>query len=189
MDAQNYITLQHNVLSEWLHGNLCLIYEALNGTCATFIGPLEEDQVFVPVELSWPEGQPNMMERLEQIQSTLSLGALDDVKDGNDDSEITEQAQSLLRSAISDQMRALEGKFDLHSAGVQSKVDVVESKVDALTTDMKGKVDKLEGKFDSKFDVHSRKMEAVESKVDAIESSMKEIEQKLSKIMDLLAKE
>ena len=96
VDASNYITLQHNTLSQWLHSNLCLLYQALNGTCSEFIGPLEEDQVFIPVELSWPEGQPTMAERLEQIQSRLSLGAPDDMGNG---SEITLDFQRVLGAA------------------------------------------------------------------------------------------
>ena len=170
VDASNYITLQHNVLSKWLHENLCLIYNKVGGGgCTRFIGPLEEDQAFVPVELSWPEGQPTVVERLEQIQSALSLGAPDDMGNG---SEITLDFQRVLGAAgcASSQVDALEGKFDLHSA----KVEAVESKVDAL--------------HDANEDVQ-RKVDAVESKVDAIELSMKKIEGKLSKLLDLLAKE
>merc|ERR1719232_1487409 len=33
-----------------------------------FIGPLHEDQTFTPMVLSWPEGQPNMMDRLERVE-------------------------------------------------------------------------------------------------------------------------
>ena len=47
--------------------------KGMHGTCATFIGPLAEDQVFIPVELEWPDGRPTVVERLENIQSTLSL--------------------------------------------------------------------------------------------------------------------
>ena len=43
VDVQNYITLQHNELSSWLHTSLCQIYKAVNGPCTTFIGPLKED--------------------------------------------------------------------------------------------------------------------------------------------------
>ena len=53
-DSHNYITLQHNALSEWLHTNLCLIYEALDGSCTQEIGPLNEEQVFESTSMSTP---------------------------------------------------------------------------------------------------------------------------------------
>lgn len=68
VDASNYVTEQHNKLSEWLYDSLCIMFNNSGGKCKTFIGPLKEDQSVVPVELSWPEGQPTMLERLEQIQ-------------------------------------------------------------------------------------------------------------------------
>ncbi len=194
VDAQNYITLQHNTLSQWLHSNLCVIYEALNGTCESFIGPLEEDQVFVPFELSWPENQPTMMERLEQLQSSLSIGTLDGAKDGSLSSQRllglnTEANNSLELEAIKDKVDALEGKFGLHSEDLQAKVAGVDRKMDSLSLDMVDAVESKVGAVESKVGAVESKVGAVESKVDSIESSMKEIERKLSKMMDLLAKE
>jgi gas vesicle protein len=77
VDASNYITLQHNVLSEWLYRSMCTMFKSEGGTCETFIGPLKEDQTTTPVELYWPEGQPTMTERLEQVQGTFYVGATD----------------------------------------------------------------------------------------------------------------
>ncbi len=68
VDAQNAMTTQHNVLGEWWNANLCLIYEAVNGTCSGFIGPLQEDQTFIPMVLEWPEGQLNLAERIHNIE-------------------------------------------------------------------------------------------------------------------------
>jgi len=185
VDAQNYITLQHNILSQWLHGNLRVIYEALNGTCVDFIGPLEEDQSFIPVEFLWPEGQPNMVERLEQIQSTLSLGALDDAKDGNG-SKITVDDRRYLGAAISSQVDALEGKFDTKVDGVESKVDGVESKVDGVESKVDGVESKVNG-VDTKVDGVESKVEAVESKVDAVYGEMKEMKAMMTMMMEALS--
>ena len=68
------ITSQHNVLRNWLKEMLCMIYEQVNGACVDveeFIGPLKEDQAFIPVELSWPEGQPTMAERLDAVEGKV----------------------------------------------------------------------------------------------------------------------
>ena len=67
--------MQHNVLGEWLHTNLCVIYEALDGTCSPEVGPLKEDQVFIPMHLHWPEGRQNIVQRLERVQSMFSIAA------------------------------------------------------------------------------------------------------------------
>ena len=78
-DTSNYITKQHNVLSEWLHENLCLIYKASGGSCDRFIGPLTKDQAHIPMQLYWPEGQPTLINRLEHFQANLPLAAPDDL--------------------------------------------------------------------------------------------------------------
>ncbi len=140
VDAQNYITSQHNTLGEWLHTSLCQLYEKEGGTCEEFIGPLEEDQAFIPMELSWPAGQPTMIEMLEQIQSTLLLGSTGDSKDG---SEITVDAPRVLGAATSIQVDGVESKVDALAADMQRKVDGVESKVGAIESSMKNIEEKL----------------------------------------------
>lgn len=51
--TSNYITLQHNKLSQWLNESSCVMFEKYGDECNTLLGPLEEDQVVVPVELVW----------------------------------------------------------------------------------------------------------------------------------------
>ena len=60
-----------------------------------------------------------MMERLEQIQSTISHGTLDDAKDGSDN-KITVDDQRFLGAAISSQVDALEEKFDTKKSTTSS---------------------------------------------------------------------
>ena len=110
-EASNYITHQHNTLSGWLYGNLCMIYKSLNGTCASTIGPQQENQVHVPIELYWPEGQLNMIEKIDQMQSSLS--------------------------DMQNKVDTIEGKVDALSTDMQIKVDTVESKVDAVQDELK----------------------------------------------------
>ena len=81
----------------------------MSGTCETFIGPLEEDQMQLPLELHWPEDQPTLMERLHQIemngdniqavmegiQRALSI-SVDGTEDGN-----TKQTKSINARSLS----------------------------------------------------------------------------------------
>lgn len=64
--------MQHNILGEWLHNSLCLVYEAVGGLCNLAIGPLEEHQAFIPIEFDKLQG-PTIIERLEQAQGILLL--------------------------------------------------------------------------------------------------------------------
>ena len=157
VDAQNYITLQHNALSTWLQSNLCKIFENVGGSCTTFIGPLEEDQSFLPVEFHWPEGQPTMIERLEQIQKALPSGAQNDKNDSASKiigvlslREIESEAKDL--EAIKGQVDSVESKVDAHSAEIQTKVDAIESKVDAIES----KVDAIEGMLSKLMDMFAQ---------------------------------
>ena len=51
VDASNYVTVQHNKLSRWLYDSLCIMFGRDGGKCNILIGPLEEDQSLIPVEL------------------------------------------------------------------------------------------------------------------------------------------
>ena len=124
--------MQHNVLGEWLHTNLCIIYEALDGSCAPEVGPLNEDQAFLPMQLHWPEGQPNIVQRLEEFKNAFSLAAPDSTYgDG-------------IADASNAYFEEVKSKVDALSSGMQGKSDAVEGKVDAV----EGKVDAVEGKVD-----------------------------------------
>ena len=163
IDSQNYITLQHNTLSKWLSENLCLIYKQHGGVCASFIGPIEEDQSFIPVEFHWPEGQPTFVERLEQINTLLSIGATDIHNHDYDDKIIG--AQGLLAvGAEAVDLVAIKSLIDAHSVEMQTRVAAMESQVDTHSAEMQ------------------LNAQMVESKVDAIEEM-------LSKLMEMLAKE
>ena len=67
-DAQNAMSDQHNRMLGWLHNYLCLIYVAMNGNCLSLIGPLQEDQVHIPLDLHWPEGQQTVMKKMRNVK-------------------------------------------------------------------------------------------------------------------------
>mmetsp|Transcript_9071 Transcript_9071/g.19640 ORF Transcript_9071/g.19640 Transcript_9071/m.19640 type:complete len:159 (+) Transcript_9071:1-477(+) len=104
VDARNAISDQHNQMFKWLRTNVCAIYEssAIGGVCAPFIGPLEEGQMNIPLELYWPEGQLTLVERLEGKINAVE-GKID--------------------AKIDAKMNAAEGKID----GVERKVAAVEA--------------------------------------------------------------
>jgi len=179
VESQNYITSQHNDLGEWLHTNLCLIYATSGGNCDPEIGPLQEDQAFIPMILHWPDDKPNLIERLEQFQDALSLSVLDDFTQG--DGEIADASNTARALEHTQDLEVIKGKVDALSNSVQGKVDDVEGKVDA----MQGKVDNVEGKVDAM----QGKLDNVEGKVDGVQDELKEVKVMLSKLMDILAKD
>jgi len=160
VDNSNYITEQHNVLSEWLHENLCMIYEALDGTCDTAIGPLQEKQAYAPVRLHWPEGQPTLIERFEQFQTFLSLDMASKSLHGNDE-------VSGARSASS--VEEIKNKMGDISSEVQGKVDAVEEKVDTLSNDIRGRVN------------------TVEEKIDIVKNELAEVKDMMTKLIRMMA--
>ena len=46
---------------------ICQVYKATGGGCHSAIGPLEEDQGSIPVEFHWPEDQPTLDVRLDEM--------------------------------------------------------------------------------------------------------------------------
>ena len=182
-DTSNYITKQHNVLSEWLHENLCIIYKALNGTCAIAIGPLQENQAHIPMQLYWAEGQLNIMEKIDQIQTTLPLAlqdnlALEDVDNANVSSDGNINTIKGEMATLSSYVKENVNQVD----AVDSKVDAVEGKVDALSTNMRDKVDAV----DSKVDAVDSKVDAVDSKVDAVQDELRELKDMMAKMMGMM---
>ena len=171
-DSQNYITLQHNVLGEWLHTNLCVIYEALDGSCSREVGPLKEDQVFIPMQLHWPEGQPNIVQRLERVQSVISIAAADENGAEGKNGNVSNFARA---NVYSGDLEAVKNKVDALSTDMQSRIDALsidmQGKADALSTDMQGKVDLVEGK------------------VDSVKSELKELKDMISTLMGMMAKD
>ena len=167
--------MQHNVLGEWLHTNLCVIYEALDGSCSREIGPLQEDQVFIPMQLHWPEGQPNIVQRLERVQSVISIAAADENGAEGKNGNVSNFARA---NVYSGDLEAVKNKVDALSNHMQSRIDALSSdmkgmqdKVDALSSDMQGKVDLVEGK------------------VDSVKSELKELKDMMSTLMGMMAKD
>ena len=173
-DTSNYITEQHNALSEWLHENLCIIYRALQGTCARAIGPLQENQAHIAMQLHWPEGQLNIMEKIDQLQTTLPLASqdnlmLDHIENANVSSDGGMKSIMDKMDALSSNVQENVNKVD----AVEIKMDAFDSKVDALSNDMRNKMD------------------AVDSKVDALSSDMqdelRELKDMMTKLMNMIA--
>jgi len=81
VDAHNAMSDQHNKMLKWMHDDfpqrICQVYKATGGGCHSAIGPLEEDQGSIPVEFHWPEDQPTLDVRLQQIESSLRIGDRD----------------------------------------------------------------------------------------------------------------
>jgi len=200
VDSQNYITLQHNELGEWLHTNLCLIYKASGGSCDPTVGPLREDQAYIPMQLHWPDGQLNMMEKIEQLQTSLPLAAqdnllLDDSKNANILSagglEMIKDTVNALSSDMQDNAETVKGKVDDLSSKMQDKVDDLSSKmqdkVDDLSSKMQDKMDNLSNTMHDKQDVVEGKVHAVEGKVDTIQDELKELKDMMTKLMGMMA--
>jgi len=184
VETSNYITKQHNKLSLWLYDSLSIMFEKIGGQPKPFIGPLEEDQSVVPVELVWPEDQPTILERLEQIQIAFSSDTL--VKDNVHDIDGAQYPVFMSQvGKINDNVHPLSIKEKEDSMG---KVDAVVSKVDAVKNEVgtvKGKVDAVVGKVDAakeNMNEVKRKVDAVEGKVDAVEGKVDAVEAKVSNV-------
>ena len=159
------------------------MYDALGGTCEQAIGPLQENQVHAPMELYWPEGQQNMMEKIDQIQLSSPLAVQDNL--------VLDDSVENANFSSASNLKTIKGKIDALSNDMQNKVDVVEGKVDALSNGMQVKVDAVEGKVDaveSKVDAVESKVDAVEGKVDTIQDELKELKDMMSKLMRMMAK-
>ena len=158
VNARNAMSTQHNDLGEWLHSSLCLIFEKLNGTCTEFIGPLSKDQVFVPMELRWPEDQPTIAERMMKIERALPIiddlrnrGSVDVDNDFGNKIGIDDQNKNI--DVVKGQEDAgTEGKISkgvmVEAAKkevgmVKEEVAVVEEKIDMLASDMKQMKDNM----------------------------------------------
>ena len=192
-DAQNYITLQHNKLSAWLHGSLCTLVAQNGVTCESFIGPLEHDQSFIPVEFHWPEGEPTLIERLKQIQRAISTDTLGDGSiDDSAEVQVTPEAKSAamqarveaMETVVASKIDAAVSKLDIQSVEIRNKVDDMQSKVD----DMQSKVD--EKLKNMKEDMKSVKMEMKNMKGEVKEVQafvVKTIQEEMKSVKDMLA--
>ena len=155
-DAQNYITSQHNVLGEWLHKNLCAIYEQTGGSCDNAIGPLQEGQSFFPVEFHWPEGQPSMVERLEQVHRDLSVINIDAAAKMSTHVNTSEaMSTESINYQLSDLTSELESRFKDSQTEMQVQVRTVEvklSNMDVEVSSIEAKLSALEEKLEALFE-------------------------------------
>lgn len=121
--------------------NLCIIYQALDGSCVQEVGPLNEDQAF-PMQLHWPEGQPNIVQKLEEFKNVFSLVDIA--------SNVT-NANLRVHDTDLDEVKS---KVDDLSSDVHDKIDAVEGKVDAVG----GKVDSVQKELQELKDMISTLM-------------------------------
>ena len=159
IDASNYVTEQHNALSEWLYDNLCIIYKASGGSCESVIGPLQENQAHIPMQLYWPEGQPSIMEKIDLIQTTLPPALQDNL--------------------------LLEGVGNVNVSS-DSGLDTIKAKMDALSSYVQENLNHVNA-VDSKVDAVESKVDAVESKVDAVQDELSELKVMMTKLMGMIA--
>jgi len=185
VDARNANSDQHNAISKWLHENLCTIYAALSGTCTEFIGPLPEEQTFTPMVLSWPEGQLNVMDRLDQmevmgagiheavtgIEKTLTIGTSFEEK-----GETTHGFATVKPDSTDDEMDAMQEN------AMQGQMDEIKDKVDDIQKKM-DKVDDMQKKMD-KMDDMQKKMDDIGSKIDDLSKLISHIMQQNMKIQE-----
>ena len=133
-ETSNYITKQHNELSEWLHENLCLIYAASGGSCDRFIGPLTENQAHIPMQFYWPEGQPTLIDRLEQFQTNLPLAGPNDLVVDDKDGSSKGMGKSM------DDLKAIKDDLDALSNDMQHKVDTLKDEMREMKDEMKNEM-------------------------------------------------
>ena len=163
---------------------MALIYEQGGGSCTDFIGPLEEDQTFIPMVLNMPEeGQPTLMDKLQYIESkgddlhnaindikgALAVGIMRSVNNNNDGDDNEE----------GDNEAVLESARSLLAIGTDAKsLDMIEGKVDAMEGNMKemgGKVDAMDGSI-----------KAVEGNVKAVEGKVEEMKDMIMQMMQMM---
>ena len=192
VDAQNYITLQHNVLGEWLHETLCAIYQQDGGSCEAQIGPFPEYQTFTPMVLQWPEGQLSLLEKIDQIQDVLSIGSSDILEGqegtvGYTSSDKNAEVKNMIRNELKEVKNTVKVEVDHIEGKVNGKVDegriVMEDKFDK----MEGKVDKIGGEVDKiggEVDKIGGEVDKIGGEVDKIGGKVDRMEDKVDKMED-----
>eukprot|EP00956_Cyclotella_meneghiniana_P042106 scaffold248356_cov60-Cyclotella_meneghiniana.AAC.1 len=113
------------------------------------------------MQLHWPEGQPNIVQRLEQVQSVISIAAADENGAEGKNGNVSNFARE---NVYSGDLEAVKNRVDALSNHMQSRID-------ALSTDMQEKVDLVEGK------------------VDSVKSEIKELKEMMSTLMGMMAKD
>ncbi len=160
-DARNVISGQHTQIIKMIHDGLplkiCQVYQATGGVCATFIGPLEEDETHVPLEMHWPEGQLSLVEKLNDASTNMDV----------------------VEEKIGKKVDAVEGKID----AVEGKINMLEGKIsEKIST----KMDVVEEKIGKEINGVEGKIDAVEGKVTAVEAMMMHLVEQNMKLMQLM---
>lgn len=105
------------------------------------IGPLEETHAFIPMEVHWPDGRTNMMERLEQISTVLSNSEMGgEATNTQDDNNSRDHANTYSKMG---HMEELKGKMDAMKQEMKDQVDAVQGELKEL----KGMISKLMDKL------------------------------------------
>ena len=119
---------------------ICQVYKATGGGCRTFIGPLEEDQDSIPVELHWPEGQPTLDVRLQQIESSLRI----DNRDGTFVPVNTSGVDHNTRGVIDvEVIRILKLQLDEMGRKTERKIDEIGKKMEREMKETKDRMKTL----------------------------------------------
>ena len=134
------------------------MFESMEGSCKSFDGPLDEEQVVVPAELVWPEGQPTVLERLEQIQSAFASGAMtkDNVLDIRYLSKMDTKSENIPLTVL-EMVDTVEGTVD----AIEGKVGAVVDNVNAV----KGEVRNAQMEIQEMKDMISRLFELIGDKL------------------------
>ena len=150
----------------------------MGGHCYAAIGPLPENQAHIPMQLYWPEGKLNMMEKIDQLQTTLPIAVqdnlmLDYIENANVSSAGGQRTINDKIDALSSYVEDMQAKMDALSNGIESKVD-------ASSNHLRDKVDAVE----NKMDVLSN---SVDSKVNDIEIKVDELKDMMTKLIGMMA--
>ena len=151
---------------------ICQVYKATGGGCRTFIGPLEEDQGSIPVELHWPEDQPTLDVRLQQIESSLRI----DNGDGTCFPIYTSGVDHNTRDVVDvEVIQTLKLQVDEVGRKTERKVDEMGSKVDEIGRKME-KVEEMGKKME-------REMKMTK---DTTQQEMKETKDMVKTLIDMI---
>jgi len=135
-NALNYVASQHNEVVEFIENkfstNVCKVYQATGGLCQTFIGPLEEGKKHAPLEVSWPENQPSLTERLQDLETF-----------GN---------------KIKEEVKDITGVMDIKGDAAMKNIEAAEGKIDMAET----KIEEINGSLDELQDMMSQLLKKME---------------------------
>jgi len=107
VDSTNSVADQHNQLSQWLYDTLCLIYEAVDGSCGAEMVPFQASIPMIKVDAL----SNSVQDKADNVEGEMGI--------------------------VKGKLDAMQGKVDALSSSMQGKVDNVEGKVDAVQDELK----------------------------------------------------